>query len=69
MNPMKRELDKFLKKDKENPNVFRNEIIKRQNRSKSLDQAQEYEMGPDEVAGNAGKQESEESESLKNPFM
>ena len=37
MNPMKRELDKFLKKDKENPNVFKNEMIKRQKRSKSLD--------------------------------
>ena len=66
MNPLKRELDKFLKKDPENPNIFKSSLIKRQMRSKSLDQAEEYEMGPDEVAG---KQESEESESLKNPFM
>lgn len=55
MDPLKRELDKFLKKDPENPEIFKHVLITKQMRSKSVDQAEEYEMGEDEVPG---KQES-----------
>ena len=61
MHPMKRELDKYLKKDETYNWVFLN--VKKQNRSRSMDMAIEYEMGEDEMAGRSM------SESMGNPYM